>query len=629
MKRKLAGIIYADVANYSRLTRSDEEGTHVRLKAHLKQLTDCIVENGGHICHFAGDAVLADFESVVTVLRCAVTAQRDLALSNAKLPETERLEFRIGINLGDVMVDGEEIYGTGVNVAARMEALAEPGGICITGRVFDQVEGIVDVGYEDLGKQQVKNIDYAIRTYKILPDQKSLGKVVARGMGDAARWPVVAVGVAILVFAIGGGFVMWENQQVPVTDVKSANSTTEGNPPVTVEYEGKPVIAVLPFDNFSEAETEEYIVDGLTEDLITALAQHPDLLVIARNSTFHYKGRPVTMQEIRKDLGARYVVEGSVRFSSDTLRVNAQLIDAESGAHLWAQKYDKPRKDLFVLQDELVKAISTNVLPSVLVAEKRRAMRVPTEKLTTYELALRARARKHELTPESLSKSIELLNQVLALDPNFAEAHALMAYANGLLRVFTGSSPEDYAQSLARVHKSLEIDPNQSVGYQAMSQILAFSGRYEESVEAGFQGIQTNPNDAENHIIFSRAASTVGRYREAVESAELAIKLNPFYPKWYSFIYGRALYADGQVDRAADVLGKGMVQQPYLPTGVHGIAALARLGRIDEAQLLTEKILKISPKLTLETVMRNWGFSEASLNSQFETDMLDGGMPKS
>jgi adenylate cyclase len=587
LPRRLAAILYADVAGYSRLTGADEDATHRRLSEQLDLVTGQVERHGGRVMHFAGDAVLAMFEAVVDALLCAAHIQRSLETVNADLPDERKVQFRIGVNVGDVIEDRDDIYGDGVNVAARLESLANPGGICISESVHTAVGEKLPLTYEDLGEQEVKNIAKPVRAYRAQPTPD---------VDLPARWaPDIEPATA-------------ERTAVPLPD--------------------KPSIAVLPFDNFNKDGTDEFIADGLTEDLITALARQPDLFVIARNSTFRYKGHSVQMQEIQRDLGARYMVEGSVRSSGETLRVNAQLIDVENGAHLWAEKYDRPRDDLFLVQDELVDSISALVLPSVRTAEKRKALRKPTDELTAYELFVRARTEKHKLTTEALTKSINWLNRALELDANFAEAHALLALSIALLRLFTGSSPETYEQSLARVRKALEIDANQSLGYQAMSQILVFTGRYDESAEAGFRGIQINPNDAENHIVFSRAASTVGRYREAVDSAELAVKLNPFYPKYYPFIYGRALYADDQVDRAAEVLMEGMMRQPYLITGLHGVAALAHLGRIEDARNLTDEVLKMSPKLTLAVAIRNWGFNEAWLNDQFEADLRAGGVPE-
>ena len=433
--------------------------------------------------------------------------------------------------------------------------------------------------------------------------------------GRGVMWPAAILGLAV----VGGlGWLQpWQTDPESVTESLRSNAQVD-----------KPVVAVIPFSNFSDDEAQGHFADGLTEDLITALAKYPDFAVIARNSTFRFKGQSASVQQVRNQLGAHYMVEGSTTLRGNELHVTAQLIDTESGPHVWAERYDSPATDLFAVQNNLVHSISTRLLPPVRRAEKRRALMVPTEELDAYFLYMRARIEKHKLTPESLKKSIELCDQALALDPEFARAHALKAYANGILRVFTGSSPETYEQSLERVQLSLELEPNQSVAYQAMSQILAFAGRYDEAADAGYRGIQINPGDAENHIIFSRAASTAGRYREAVESAELAMKLDPMFPKWYPFIYGRALYADGQYELAATVLSEGFLRQPYLVTGVHGVAALARLGRLDEARKASAEVLEISPKLKLAGAIQHWGFKETSLNDQFATDLKNGGIPE-
>ena len=323
MERKLTAILYADVAGYSRLTGADDEGTVETLKIHLGALIKAIEHHGGRVVNTAGDAVLAEFASVVTALKCAVEAQRDLAERNRDLPESRKLQFRAGVNLGDLVVDGDEIYGDGVNVAARLEALAVPGGICISGRVEEQVEGKLDVGFAYLGAQSVKNIKKPVNVYKVLLDRKDTGKIVGAPKPQASGWGWVTAAVLALVIGLGG----W-SAWLHVNKLDLAPASLEK---MAFPLPDKPSIAVLPFDNLSGDPEDRFLADGLTEDIITTLSRVPDLFVIARNSTFTYKGKPVKVQQVATELGVRYVLEGSLQRSGDRLRVTAQFIDATTG----------------------------------------------------------------------------------------------------------------------------------------------------------------------------------------------------------------------------------------------------------------------------------------------------------
>jgi TolB-like protein len=404
-----------------------------------------------------------------------------------------------------------------------------------------------------------------------------------------------------------------------------------------------PTLAVLPFTNLNAEDANgllaytgdgrtgvqmsDRLADALTEDLITELTRVPELAVIALDSTLNYKGKPLDVIRVRDELGVRYLVRGSIQSDGDRLRVYAQLVDATSGVNLWADKYDQPRAGFFTLQDQLVNAIVGRVLPHVQETEKRWARVKPTGSLDAYDLFQRARSEKHTLTAQGLDNAAALLTKALLLDPGFADAYALLGYVNAIRKVLYAAGPP-YDDSLANVQRALALNPNLSLGYQALSQVLSFMGRYEEAVDAGLKGIAISPNDAENHIIFARAASTVGRYQDAVRSAELAVELNPFYPKWYPFILSRSLYANGQFGQAAEVCLDGMARHPYIPTAVHCIASLARLGRTGEAREMTTRLLEMAPSMNIERASRSWGFREARVDSLLEADLRAGGVPE-
>lgn len=387
-----------------------------------------------------------------------------------------------------------------------------------------------------------------------------------------------------------------------------------------------PTVAVLPFANHTPDPSTGYLTEGLTEDLITALTHFPEFSVVALNSALAFQGQPLDLARVRRELGARYVLTGSVRVGGEGLRVHAQLIDAEAGRHIWAEKYVHPQGDVLAIQDRIVDSISGRLLPHVQEAEKLRARRKPTENLDAYDLFQRARSEKHKLTAEGEARAAALLHEAIALDPGFAEAHVLLGWAQGLYRVFAGDGPS-FDEALGHVHRGIELNPNLSLGYQALAQVLTFMGRHEEAVKAGLKGIELNSNDAENHIMFSRAASSAGLYKEAIASAERAVALNPLYPKWYPFILGRALYADDQLHRAAEVCTEGMARQAFLATGVTCLAVLARLDRHEQAAAMRESVRAMAPQLTIAHATASWGFSEPQMNRRFATDLRNGGLP--
>ncbi len=462
--------------------------------------------------------------------------------------------------------------------------------------------------------------DPAVETMVRTGSRGYLEESVHRG---GSKSLIATVG-GVLVLAGVAGLLLLGSPNTQVSDPQEvAPAVASEGPPMF----NRPRVVVLPIDNLSKSDDDEYLVDGLSEDLTTALAKHRDLFVIARNSAFAYKDRSVSMAELERDLGVRYAVEGSARYSERTIHVNIQLIDVTADFHIWSDVYDGPRSDTFRIQDEIVTAVASSVLPHIQQNEIQRVLREPTKNLNAYELFHRARSEKHKLTPSSLAESMRLLHRALELDPNYAEAYALLGYASAVHRIFTGGGPS-YEEALANARKAVELDPTLAISYQAMCQILAFMGRYEEAVDAGYRAIELNPNDAESHIIFSRAASTAGKYDEAVESARIAVRLNPFYPKWYPFILGRALYASGQFEEAAKVASEGMARLPYVPTAVHGVAALARLGNEKEAKVMTEELLRLSPKISLGYVLRAWGFKDQGLTDRFEADLVAGGVPK-
>jgi adenylate cyclase len=344
VKRKLVAILSADVKGYSRLMGEDEEATVRTLNVYKEVMANLIQQHHGRVVDAPGDNVLAEFASVVDAVRCAVMIQKELKARNAELPENRRMEFRIGVNLGDVIEDGEQILGDGVNIAARLESLSEAGGICISGTAFDHVRNKLDLGYEYLGEQTVKNIALPVRVYRVLMEPEAAGKVIGEKKAKPKQWQRPALYFAITLIVVVAAIAIWKLYVRPTPPLEVASKEKMAFPLPDV-----PSIAVLPFVNMSEDPKQEFLCDGMTEAIITALSKVPRMLVIARNSTFTYKGKPVKVKQVSEDLGVRYVLEGSLQRSGDRLRINAQLIDALTGNHLWAERYDRDLKDIFAL----------------------------------------------------------------------------------------------------------------------------------------------------------------------------------------------------------------------------------------------------------------------------------------
>ena len=396
-KRKLTAILSADAVGYSRLMGDDEEATIRTLTEYRDAITALVNQHKGRVVDSPGDNVLAEFASVVDAVRCAVETQKQIAERNADLPENRRMLFRIGVNLGDIVDEGDRIYGDGVNIAARLESLAEAGGICISGTAFDQVKGKLEVGYKYLGEQNVKNIKEPVRIYKMLLEPDDAGKIIGekKSRPGQRKWTIVAV-TAMLILLVAA-FSIWNYYfRLPAKE-NAATALPE-----------KPSIAVLPFDNLSGDPDQDYLADGITENIITALSKIPEMFVIARNSVFTYKGKPIKVQKVAEDLGIRYVLEGSIQKASNRFRITGQLIDATTGHHLWAEKYDRVLEDLFAVQDEITLAIVSSLQVKLTDGEQARLRHRSTDNLQAWGLAVRGYSYMAHYTKEDNARAREL-----------------------------------------------------------------------------------------------------------------------------------------------------------------------------------------------------------------------------
>jgi TolB-like protein/class 3 adenylate cyclase len=528
VERRLTTILAADVVGYSGLMAADEAGTHAQLKTHRKELIQPkTAEYHGRVVKLMGDGTLMEFGSVVDAVKFAVDVQRGMALRNTGVPEDQRITYRIGINIGDVIVEGDDIYGDGVNVAARLEALAEPGGVCVSRTVFDHVKGKVALSFDDLGQQEVKNIPEPIRVFKVLLDAPAVDHAVsvAPTAKRSLNWPLVAGGLAVLVFVAGIALWQrpWESREEPASVVEMA-----------LPLPDKPSIAVLPFNNLSDDASQEYFADGMTEDLITDLSKISGLFVIARNSSFSYKGQKVKVRQVAEELGVRYVLEGSVRRAGDEVRINAQLIDATTGGHLWAERYDGTLDDIFDLQDSVTEQIVAALAVSLTGEEQAERARHGTENAQAHDAYLQGWARYKLLTPEDLKEAVPFFEEALRLDPDYAQAHAALAFLYWDVFkndwAFDLDMPSARAESRANEHLEHALKSPTPLAYVLQARMFADWGFHGEAVAEAEKAVALDGNDATALAGLADALVKADRAAEGLGHIERALRLDPHHP---------------------------------------------------------------------------------------------------
>ena len=555
MERRLAAIMAADVVGYSRLIRADEEGTIAALKALRADLIDPkIAEYHGRIVKLMGDGMLVEFASVVDAVRAATETQQAVAQYNSELPQDKRIEFRVGVNLGDVIVDGDDIHGDGVNVAARLEGLAKPGGICVSDAVHDQVRNRIDLAFEDMGEQEVKNIDRPVRVWRWLPD----GDVTA---GDAAT------------------------------------------PEKSLLVPDKPSIAVLPFDNMSGDPEQEYFADGITEDIITELSRNRWMTVIARNTTFTYKGAAVNIADVARELGVRYVIEGSVRKSSDRVRISVQLIEGLTGNHVWAERFDRRVIDIFDLQDEVTRSIAAAIEPEIFAIEGHNASHRNVTDLSAWDDLMRARAHFWRVTRADSSEAVKLLSDVLENRPNYPLANSMLAFMY-LFSVHMGWLPPNpykaMADTLAR--NAVRLDEQDTWGHIALGYLRMMERHTNAAVSELTRALDLNPNSATAFGYRGLANAFGARAEDALDDHDQAIRLSPRDPQVPYFMAAKAVtnFLVGDLEetiRTADLMLE--VRPEFMGALRLKSSALAHMGRIEEAREVLARVLELQPDTSL------------------------------
>ncbi len=574
-ERRLTTIFAADVVGYSRLMGEDEPGTLATLKARRRDVFDpAFVKHGGRVVKLTGDGVLAEFSSVVCAVQCAIDVQKGMEAANASLPEPRRMRLRIGINLGDVIVEGDDLYGDGVNLASRLEGLAEPSGICISDTVYHHVHNRLPLHYEDMGEHRVKNFARPVRVYRVR----------AQGVSGEAS--------------------------------ASHGATADG-----------PSVVVLPFANMSGDPDQEFFADGLTEDIITDLSRFRHLFVISRNSSFKYKGKAVDIRQVARELHVHYVVEGSVRKAGNRVRVTVQLIDGQSDRHIWAERFDRQLEDIFAIQDEVTMAIVGTLSGRVEAATHERVSRKPTENMTAYECLLAGKLLHHRMTRADNDMAMKLLDRAIALDPNYAQAHAWKACTLG--QAWALGFRTD-AETVGRVLDSelqtaLRLDSNDSDVHRILAALNLTLKHHDKALYHQQRALNLNPNDDLIVVQQGEVLTWLGRPEEGIPWIERAMRLNPFHPERFWNHLGRAYFVARRYGEAASAFGR--IAAPDHFHHAFLAACFAKIGDETAARLQVEEVLKRDPRFSVDMYMVTQHYKRTEDSEHHREALLNAGLP--
>lgn len=601
VNRKLSAILSADVKGYSLLMGDNEVATIRTLETYREVMAGFVGQHYGRVVDSPGDNLLAEFASVVDAVECAVKIQKELQTRNAELPDNRRMVFRIGINLGDVIQEGGKIYGDGVNIAARLEGLADAGGIFVSGTAYDQVKNKLAVGYEYLGEQTVKNISEPVRIYRVLMEPKAAGTLVFKDRKDAPRHRRKA-SLAFLSLLIVGAVVVafWKFYFSPTDPVSPVSSEQ----PAPIQLPEKPSIAVMPFINMSDDPEQEYFSDGITEDLITDLSRISGLSVIARNAVFIYKGKTVKPEQVGGELGVRYVLEGSVRKAGDRMRITAQLIDATTGYHLWAEKYDRELKDIFSLQDEVTGKIVKALSVKLIEGEEERLLKRDTENLGAYDLALRGWAYFRRSSKEANILAKEMFEQAIELDPGYVSACSGLVWTKLMMWIQGWSQdPQTLKEALELAKKAVSLDGSLPECHLLLGHAYIWNRQHEQAISEVERAIALNPNSGDALASLGGVLMYAGKSEEAIRLIKNAMHLNPNYPEWYSFYLGQAYFQMNMYEEAISALKKALLINPdFFSAHYYLAASYAYLGKLVYARSEAEEILRLVPHFSVEVI---------------------------
>jgi TolB-like protein len=611
--------------------REDEEATVRTITAYRAAMAKLIQQYRGRVVDSPGDNILAEFTSVVDAVNCAVEIQRELAERNAELPSERKMEFRIGVNLGDVIEEGERIYGDGVNIAARVEGLAEGGGICISGTVYDAIEAKLGLEYEYLGEQEVKNIDRPVRAYRVLSFPGAAAhRVIKAKKAVGKTWRNVVMAVAA-VLVVGAAVAVW-HFYLRSTPIEVASVEKMAFP-----LPDKPSIAVLPFTNMSGEPKQEYFADGMSDDLITDLSKISGLFVIARNSTFTYKGKPVKVKQVAEELGVRYVLEGSVRRAGDQLRINAQLIDATTGGHLWAERYDGQMDNVFALQDRITRKIVSALAVQLTAGEEKQVAGKETDSAEAYDAFLQGWVHFRRSTPDDYVQAVPYFEKAVELDPNYSRAYAALA------AIYWRAAKWDWYLKLGIVYSEAREEAKQYLqeamkdptvlAHLVASDMHRDETRYQEAITDATRAIVLDANDPVAYLAMARALIWAGSPAEAADSIKKAMRLDPHYSPGYLVILGWAQFSMERFEEAAATLEQATKRNPDNEWGFIFLAATyGQLGREQEAKSAVETFNGLraeagwSRPYTLQH-LRGWDFKEQTDRERLREGLRQAGVP--
>ncbi len=581
VQRRLVAIMAADVVGYSRLMGQDETGTLARLKnLRAEFLHPKVAEHGGRIVKTTGDGTLIEFASAVDAVSHAVDVQRGLAERNASLPDHEQIHLRLGINVGDIIIDEDDIYGDGVNVAARLEALAEPDGICISARVHDYVRGRLDVEFDDLGEQTLKNIAEPLRVFRIRLDNTT-----------------------------------------PASPAQRPSAQT---------LPDRPSIAVLPFQNMSGDPEQEYFADGISEDLITDLSQISGLFVIARNSSFVFTGQSVDVKEVGHKLGVKYVLEGSVRRAGDTVRINAQLVDAASGGHLWAKRYDRKIEDIFALQDEITNQIVAALEVSLTSADEARVERRPSASVEAYDLFLKGRASYFRYTPEDHAEAKDYFERAIEIDPEFADAYSYLSYwYSAAWNLMYPGFEDGLERALPLAEKAISLDPDSAIAHMRLGWTLCFMRQYDQALSSFEMARTLGPEISEVYAYFGQFLNFLSKADEGLDLLDKAYRLDPIAPTGWEFLVGCSYWVMRRNDEAANRYRNVIDRVPGFPmTYLFLASTYVELDQIDEAREQVQGLLAINSRWTLHDWDRIVPIRSDETRRRFLDGLRKAGLPE-
>ena len=624
-KRKLCAILSADVKGYSQLMGADEEATVRTITGYREVFVELVGRHRGRVVDTPGDNILAEFESVVDALKCALNIQKDLQEKNAGLSEDRRMEFRIGINLGDVIQEENRIYGDGVNIAARIEGLADPGGICISRSAYDQVKNKLNVGFAYLGEHAVKNIAEPVRVYGVLTDPAAAGKVFGekKHSGDGSRKAVIAA--LIVLTLLVASLTTW--LFVRKTPVHTEPAVREK---LTFPLPEKPSVAVLPFKDLTGDPEQQYKVSGATDAVRIALARVPNLFVIDHNSSYRYNGNEVKIKQVAEDLGVRYVIEGSFQRSGNTVRINAKLVDALTGRYNWAETFDRQEGDLFEMQDEIGQKIATELEVQLTEGEQARIWYRQTNDPRAYRKFRIGKEYYRKRTKQDNKTARKHYEEAIALDPGYAEAkcHLGFTYIQEAINGWTKNRKKSFAQAKKLAEDAIKLDPNYPHSYTLLGSIYLWQGQREKALELISHSIDLEPNYAGNIAMKALALAYLEEPETALEAIESAMRLNPYYPHWYLGVIGRVYLLQNQYQNAIDAFETRRKRSKSGLNMVELAIAHQLAGNRDQAKAVADKMLQKKPKFALKYLKMFFQYENPATTERFLAAAEAAGFPR-